>query len=135
MAAGIPFEDFLAQNIFEPAGMTSARYCHIRRDGIPFDNFVGGIVLENGDYVFMEDSKSESDEVADDGENGAGHEVHKRDGDLWVKAIKDNGSSTEFKIYPIGENESSWKRGLLKMSFGDGFYKIEDQICKKREAS
>lgn len=62
-------------------------------------------------------------------------EVYKKDGDLWVKAINDNGSSMEFKIYPIGENEFSWKRGLLKMSFSDGFYKTEDQICKKREAS
>ena len=35
--ADVPYEDFLMQNIFEPAGMTSTRCCHIRRDGVYFD--------------------------------------------------------------------------------------------------
>ena len=31
--SGVPYEEFLQQNIFEPAGMTATRCCHIRRDG------------------------------------------------------------------------------------------------------
>ena len=33
-----PYEEFLQRNIFEPAGLTSTRCCHIRRDGDPFAN-------------------------------------------------------------------------------------------------
>ena len=46
--SGIPYEEFLQKNIFEPAGMTSTRCCHVRRDGYPSDNFVRALVLEDG---------------------------------------------------------------------------------------
>ena len=36
--SGVPYEQFLQKNIFEPAGMTATRCCHIRRDGVPFEN-------------------------------------------------------------------------------------------------
>ena len=68
--SGVPFEDFLRQNIFEPAGMSDTRCCHIRRDGIPFENFARGTVLENGRPVFAEDSEEDGDVAAFDGVNG-----------------------------------------------------------------
>ena len=36
--SGIPYEEFLRKNIFEPAGMTSTRCRHIRRNGVTFEN-------------------------------------------------------------------------------------------------
>ena len=45
--SGMPYEAFLQKNIFEPAGMTSTRCCHIRRDGVPFENYAQATVLEN----------------------------------------------------------------------------------------
>ena len=36
--SGVPYEAFLQKNIFEPAGMKDTRCCHIRRDGVPFEN-------------------------------------------------------------------------------------------------
>ena len=46
--SGVPYEDFLQKNIFEPAGMGSTRCCHIRRDGIPFEYFAQATVFEDG---------------------------------------------------------------------------------------
>ena len=69
--SGVAYEDFLRQNVFEPAGMTSTRACHIRRDGVPFDNYAQATVLEDGRYVRDVDSEEDGDEVtALDGLNG-----------------------------------------------------------------
>ena len=68
--SGVPYEEFLQKNIFEPAGMTSTRCCHIRRDGIPFANFARASVFENGRYVADMDSAKVSDVAAFDGLNG-----------------------------------------------------------------
>ncbi|MBR4439615.1 MAG: beta-lactamase family protein [Clostridia bacterium] len=68
--SGVPYEEFLQKNIFEPAGMTSTRSCHIRRDGIPFDNFARATVRENGKCVADADSEEDGDVVAFDGVNG-----------------------------------------------------------------
>ena len=68
--SGVPYEDFLQQNIFEPAGMHSTRCCHIRRDGVPFENYAQATVLENDKYVRDVDSEEEGDVVAFDGLNG-----------------------------------------------------------------
>ena len=68
--SGVPYEDFLQKNIFEPAGMGSTRCCHIRRDGIPFENFARATVLEDGKYVADVDSAEDGDVVAFDGLNG-----------------------------------------------------------------
>ena len=68
--SGVPYEEFLQKNIFEPAGMTSTRSCHIRRDGIPFDNFARATVRENGKCVADVDSEEDGDVVAFDGVNG-----------------------------------------------------------------
>ena len=69
--SGMPYEDFLQKNIFEPAGMTSTRACHIRRDGVPFDNYARATVFENGRFVADVDSEEDGEEVrALDGLNG-----------------------------------------------------------------
>ena len=68
--SGVPYEDFLQKNIFEPAGMGSTRCCHIRRDGIPFENFARATVFEDGKYVADVDSAEYGDVVAFDGLNG-----------------------------------------------------------------
>ena len=68
--SGVPYEEFLQKNIFEPAGMTSTRSCHIRRDGIPFDNFARATVRENGKCVADTDSEEDGDVIAFDGVNG-----------------------------------------------------------------
>ena len=68
--SGVPYEDFLQKNIFEPAGMTSTRCCHIRRDGIPFANFARATVFEDGKWVADVDSAEYGEVVAFDGLNG-----------------------------------------------------------------
>ena len=68
--SGVHFEEFLQKKIFEPAGMNSTRCCHIRRDGIPFENFARATVLEDGKYVADVDSAEDGDVVAFDGLNG-----------------------------------------------------------------
>ena len=68
--SGIPYEEFLQKNIFEPAGMTSTRCCHIRRDGVSFENYARAMVFEDGRYVADIDSAEYSDVVAFDGLNG-----------------------------------------------------------------
>ncbi|MBQ1404833.1 MAG: beta-lactamase family protein, partial [Oscillospiraceae bacterium] len=68
--SGVPYEEFLQQNIFEPAGMTATRCCHIRRDGVPFENYARASVFENGKYVADVDSAAYGDVVAFDGLNG-----------------------------------------------------------------
>ena len=68
--SGIPYEEFLQKNIFEPAGMTSTRCCHIRRDGVPFENYARATVFEDGKWVADIDSAEYGDVVAFDGLNG-----------------------------------------------------------------
>ena len=68
--SGVPYEDFLQKNIFEPTGMGSTRCCHIRRDGIPFENYARATVFEDGKYVADVDSAEDGDVVAFDGLNG-----------------------------------------------------------------
>ncbi len=68
--SGVPYEEFLQKNIFAPAGMTSTRCCHIRRDGVPFDNYARATVFESGRYVADVDSVKVGDVVAFDGLNG-----------------------------------------------------------------
>ena len=286
--SGVPYEDFLQKNIFEPAGMTSTRCCHIRRDGVPFENYARATVFEDDKWVADIDSAEEGDVVAFDGLNGDDYvystifdmlrwdralregkvltldeqklmytpgklnngedavydegdglgygfgwgvehdekyglivshsggmpgvatwferfidadrvlvilanrdyrdvraylgywngmeaiardkepepivsiedialksvdkskwnsfcgkyehpedfdliidEVYLKDGDLWAKAVDDDGDPMEFKLYPIGENEFGRKGGMLKLTFGDGCLMYDDFTCKK----
>ena len=58
-------------------------------------------------------------------------EVRMKDGELWAKAIDDDGDPLEFRLYPIGENEFGRKGGMLKLTFGDGCLMFDDYTCKK----
>ena len=68
--SGVPYEEFLQKKIFEPAGMSSTRCCHIRRDGVPFANYAQATVFEDGRWVADVDSSEDGDVVAFDGLNG-----------------------------------------------------------------
>ena len=68
--SGVPYEEFLQKNIFEPAGMSSTRCCHIRRDGVPFENYARAMVIEDGRYVADVDAVGVSQVTAFDGLNG-----------------------------------------------------------------
>ena len=68
--SGIPYEEFLQKNIFEPAGMSSTRCCHIRRDGVPFENYARASVIEDSRYVADVDAVGVSQVTAFDGLNG-----------------------------------------------------------------
>ena len=66
----VPYEEFLQKHIFEPAGMNSTRCCHIRRDGVPFENYARAAVYEDGHFVADVDSREDGDVTAFDGVNG-----------------------------------------------------------------
>ena len=68
--SGVPFEVFLQENIFGPAGMNSTWCCHIRRDGVPFENYARATVYEDGRFVADVDSEEARDVIAFDGLNG-----------------------------------------------------------------
>ena len=263
--SGVPFEEFLQKNIFEPAGMTSTRCCHIRRDGVPFENYARATVFEDDKWVADIDSAEDGEVIAFDGLNGddyvytnifdmlrwdralregkvltaeeqqimytpgrlnncedavydeddglgygfgwgVGHdekyglivshsggmpgvatwferfidadrvlvilaepivsiedialksvdkakwesfcgkyehpedadfivdEVFMKDGDLWAKAIDEDGDEMTFRLYPVGENEFGRKGGMLKLTFSDDCVMYDDLTCKKLSA-
>ena len=70
--SGMPFEDFMQKEIFEPCGMNNTRVCHIRIDGIPFENFARGLVLEDSAYRIPDELESCREVVLLDGESGDG---------------------------------------------------------------
>ena len=106
--SGVPYEEFLQKNIFEPAGMTSTRCCHIRRDGVPFDNYAQAAVLENGKYVRDVDSEEEGDVVAFDGVNGDDY-VYTNIHDMlrWDRALR------EGKVLTLEEQRQMYTPGKL----------------------
>ena len=58
-------------------------------------------------------------------------EVFLKGGELHANAIDEDGDSLMFRLYPIGENEFGRKRGMLKLTFGDGCLMFDDVTCKK----
>jgi hypothetical protein len=60
-------------------------------------------------------------------------EVYMKDGDLWAKALDEDGDPLEFQFYPIGEDEFGRKGGMMDLKFGDGCLMMEDITCKKKE--
>ena len=88
--SGVPFEEFLRKNIFDPAGMTSTRCCHIRRDGVPFENYAQATVFENGRFVADVDSEEDGDVTAFDGVNGDDY-VYSTLSDMlrWDRALRE----------------------------------------------
>ena len=88
--SGMPFEDFMRKNVFEPCGMTSTAVCHVRRDGWPSDNFVRSLVLEDGRYILPDVSENDADVIPEDGTSGEGN-VYSDIFDLfkWDRALRE----------------------------------------------
>ena len=70
--SGVPFEDFMRREIFEPCGMKSTRVCHIRAEGIPFDNFARGLVPKGGGFAVPDELEEYSYVILLDGVCGDG---------------------------------------------------------------
>ncbi len=118
--SGVPYEAFLQKNIFEPAGMTSTRCCHIRRDGIPFENFARAQVLEDGKYVPDTDSAAYGNVAAFDGLNGDDY-VYTNIFDMlaWDRALR------EGKVLTSEEQQLMYTPGKLN-SGEDAVYDEDD---------
>ena len=88
--SGVPFEDFMRKNVFEPAGMNSTAVCHVRRDGWPSDRFVRPLVLEDGKYILPDVSENDYSVIAEDGTSGEGS-VYSNIFDLltWDRALRE----------------------------------------------
>ena len=106
--SGVPYEEFLQKNIFEPAGMSSTRCCHVRRDGVPFENYAQATVFENGKYVADVDSEEDSEVVAFDGLNGDDY-VYTNIFDMltWDRVLR------EGKILTLEEQQLMYMPGKL----------------------
>ena len=57
-------------------------------------------------------------------------EVWMQDGELYARAIDEDGDELRFRLYPIGENEFGRKGGMLKLTFGEGCVSYDDFTCK-----
>ena len=106
--SGVPYEEFLQRNIFEPAGMTATRCCHIRRDGVPFENYAQATVFEDGKWVADVDSAEDGDVVAFDGLNGDDY-VYTNIFDMlkWDRALR------EGKVLTLEEQQLAYTPGKL----------------------
>ena len=52
-AAGVPFEVFMKENVFEPAGLTSTHVYHRRKDHLTIENLAYGMLLELGSDKYV----------------------------------------------------------------------------------
>jgi len=120
--SGVPFEEFLQRNIFAPAGMTSTRCCHIRRDGVPFENHAQATVFEDGRYAADIDSAEYGDAAAFDGLNGDDY-VYTNIFDMlrWDRALR------EGRVLTPEEQALMYTPGKLN-SGGDAVYDEEDGL-------
>ncbi len=115
--SGVPFEEFLRTNVFEPAGMYRTGVYHIWSDGIPHDNFVRNMVMEDGRHVLVADS-DDRDVIAFDGLNGDDY-VYTDIFDMlfWDRALR------EEKVLTLEEQMTMYTPGRLNdgsVSGGDG---------------
>ena len=120
--SGVPYEEFLQRNIFEPAGMTATRCCHIRRDGVPFENYAQATVFENGRWVADVDSEEDGDVAAFDGLNGDDY-VYTTIFDMlkWDRALR------EGKVLTLEEQQLAYTPGKLN-SGEDAVYDEEEGL-------
>lgn len=90
-AAGVPFEDFLREKLFVPAGMEATRVYHRRMDKLQIPNLAWGLSLPLGSdaYALPDEVEEESCVVTCDGANGDGL-VHSnvRELYLWDRALR-----------------------------------------------
>ena len=120
--SGVPYEAFLQKYIFEPAGMTSTRCCHIRRDGVPFENYAQATVIENDRYVADVDSEEDCVVTAFDGLNGDDY-VYTNIFDMlrWDKALR------EGRILTLEEQQAMYTPGKLNNG-EDAVYDEDDGL-------
>ncbi len=120
--SGVPYEEFLQKNIFEPAGMSATRCCHIRRDGVPFENYAQATVFDDGKCVADVDSAEEGDVVAFDGLNGDDY-VYTNIFDMlkWDRALR------EGKVLTLEEQKIMYTPAKLN-SGEDAVYDEEDGL-------
>ena len=60
-------------------------------------------------------------------------EVWMKDGDLYGLASNEVSYNFKFKFYPIGDNVFGRRDGIAKVTFGDGYYIVDNIVCKKIE--
>ena len=120
--SGVPYEEFLQKNIFEPAGMTSTHCCHIRRDGVPFENYAQATVFEDDKCVADVDSDEYGKVVAFDGLNGDDY-VYTNIFDMfkWDKALR------EGKVLTKEEQHLMYTPGKLNNG-EDAVYDEDDEL-------
>ena len=58
-------------------------------------------------------------------------QVWMQDGELYARAIDEDGDELRFRLYPIGEDEFGRKGGMLKLKFGEGCLSFDEFTCKK----
>lgn len=107
-AAGVPFEQFLKENIFEPAGMPNTAVRHIWSEGLPNDNIARNMVQVDGKHIRVTDSE-DADVVAFDGLNGDDY-VYTNIFDMfnWDRALR------EEKVLTLAEQKIMYTPGRLK---------------------
>ena len=107
--SGVPFDDFLLRNVFEPAGMRSTRVIHRRMNGLTAEDLAYGMVLKDGKYILPDDAADLSSCVVPlDGMSGDGL-VHSNIFDLltWDRALR------EEKVLTAEEQEMMYTPGRL----------------------
>ena len=130
--SGERFEDFLKRNIFDPAGMTTTRVYHRRKDGITIDNLAYGMVFENGKYVLPDDSPNYEYVIQLDGASGDGL-VHSSVLDLfkWDRAQREETVLTkeeQAEMYTPGRlsNGEIATNSYLEGGYGFGWFTMEE---------
>ena len=58
-------------------------------------------------------------------------EVWMKDGDLYGLASNEVKNNFKFKFYPIGDNVFGRRDGVAKVTFGEGYYIVDNIVCKK----
>ena len=121
--SGMTFEEFSQKHIFEPAGMSSTRICHTRRDGVAIPGLAYGLVLNDGRYILADDSERESWVIQLDGTHGAGH-VYSNIFDLfaWDRALR------ECTVLTLEEQRIMYTPGLLNGGGTGGFGDEKEEI-------
>ena len=89
--SGVPFENFMKQNVFGPAGLNSTFVGHPYKDGITIENGVCGMIRGEGGFINAEDTEWKDYFTLLDGGTGCGY-VYSNILDLfkWDKALREN---------------------------------------------
>lgn len=96
--SGLPFENFLRDRLFEPAGMHKTRVYHRRMDALTIPDLAWGLMLPFGSdqYALPDEREEESEVLSCDGVSGDGL-VHSNVFDLlaWDRALREGKILTE----------------------------------------